>query len=215
MAHSPRGKRYSVELTCTGEACRSIGVVQTEVRAKGLPAARDAASVTGMRRLVAIIAVALVSAAAPAAASDDESALSVSLAYGTYAIPDYNPHGAVLGVEYERGFSDALAWRISGGAGGYTLDGQRSYSGHLTAGLTYLFDVLKYVPYANLGVGAIVIGGGEVDTQVKALIEIGAGLDVLHSRSLSYGVQLRFESFASQTAFFTAGVRATWRWGFF
>jgi hypothetical protein len=161
-----------------------------------------------------MLAVALVSAAGPAAASDDESALSVSLAYGTYAIPDYNPHGMVLGAEYERGFSDALAWRVSGGAGGYTLDGQRSYSGHLTVGLTYLFDVLKYVPYANLGVGGIVLGGG-MNTQVKGLIEIGAGLDVLHSRSFSYGVQLRFESFANQTAFFTAGLRATWHWGFF
>jgi hypothetical protein len=168
-----------------------------------------------MTRLVALIAVVLVSAAAPAAASDGESALSVSLGYGTYSIPDTNPHGGVLGVEYERGFSDALSWRVSAGGGGYALNGQLSYSGHLIAGITYLFDVLKYVPYANLGVGGIVIGGGDVDTQVNGLIELGAGLDVLHSRSFSYGVQLRFESFVSQTSFFTAGVRATWRWGFF
>lgn len=161
-----------------------------------------------------MIVVALVIGARPAWASDDESALSVSLGYGTYTIPDYRPDGSVLGVEYERGFSDTFSWRVAGGAGGYYGSDLLTYSGHVVFGLTYLFDVIKYVPYANLGVGGIVIGG-DVDTRLSALVELGLGLDVLRSRSFSYGVQIKFESFVQQTSFFTAGMRATWRWGFF
>ena len=127
-------------------------------------------------------------------ASDGDSALSMSLGYGTYAIPDYAPSGSVLGVEYERGFSDTMGWRIAGGGGAYIGDGRLSYSGHAVVGLTYLFDVLKYVPYANLGLGGIVIYDSEFETRTSALIELGVGLDILHSRSFSYGVQLRFES---------------------
>lgn len=159
-----------------------------------------------------LFAVAL---ATPTAASDDESALSLSLGYGTYDIPDHSPHGGVLGIDYERGFSDALSLRVSGGAGAYYEDGQTTYTSHVVAGMTYLFDVIKYVPYTSAGLGAIVIAGGEQDTQVNALVELGVGLDVLHSRAFSYGIQAKLEKFLESTAFFTAGMRVTWRWGFF
>lgn len=169
-----------------------------------------------MRIHAALLAAVLVLGAAPprAQAAEGENTLSLFLGYGTLARADQQPSGGVLGLDFERGFSDALAWRLSGGLGTYPGT-PLTYSGHLTAGLTYLFDVLKYVPYANLGVGAIAIGGGDLDPEVSALLELGAGLDVLHSRSFSYGVQLRFESFLEQTSFFTVGVRASWRWGFF
>ena len=75
--------------------------------------------------------------------------------------------------------------------------------------------MLKYVPYVNLGVGGIILGGGDVDLDVTALLEMGGGLDVLHSRSFSYGAVIRFESYIQETAFFTAGLRMTWHWGFF
>lgn len=171
-----------------------------------------------------IAAAALALWTAPAQAAEGETSLSLFLGYGTYALSDYAPHGSVVGVDYERGFSDSLSWRLSGGLGTYRGGGAFSYSGHMVAGLTYLFDVLKYVPYANVGVGAIAIRSPDpallpdtVDaaTEVSALLELGVGVDVLHSRSFSYGVQMRFESFIEQTAFFTLGVRASWRWGFF
>lgn len=160
------------------------------------------------------VLVALAAAPAPVLAADGESALSLSLGYATYIQPEYNPHGGALGMAYERGFSDALSWRISGGAGAYYRD-DLTYSGHLTAGLTYLFDVLKYVPYVNAGLGGIVIAGGDRGVDVKPLIELGAGLDILRSRTSSYGVYVRFETLLQETSFFTAGARVTWRWGFF
>jgi len=151
----------------------------------------------------------------PARAGEDDRALSVSLSYGSYALPDHTPEGSVLGLDYERGFSEVRSFRASTGGGIYFEDGSRSYSGHLVVGITYLMDVLKYVPYVNLGVGGIVIGGDDMDVDVSALLEMGVGLDVLHSRTFSYGAVVRFESYIQETSFFTAGLRMTWRWGFF
>ena len=179
-----------------------------------------------MRLHAAIAAAALIlwTAPSPALAEEGETSLSVLLGYGTYVLPEHTPHGGVVGIDYERGFSDALSWRLSGGLGTYRGGGAFSYSGHMVAGLTYLFDVLKYVPYANVGVGAVAIRGPDpdllpdavaVETDVSALLELGVGLDVLRSRSFSYGVQMRFASFVEQTALFTLGVRASWRWGYF
>jgi hypothetical protein len=170
-----------------------------------------------MRTATAIfLLAALLALPAPGLAADGERALSATLGYATYSLPEYTPHGAALGLDYERGFSDALSWRISGGAGIYYRDGL-SYSGQLTAGLTYLFDVLKYVPYVNAGIGGIVIvdPGAEPAVDFSPLAEIGVGLDVLRDRTSSFGVYLRFETLLQETSFFTAGVRSTWRWGFF
>ena len=171
--------------------------------------------VTGVVTGVVIIGLCLLSAVAPAHASEGDSALSISLGYGTYAIPDHRPDGGVLGVEYERGISDALSLRLAGAGGLYVGDGQTSYSGQLVAGMTYLFDVIKYVPYASAGVGGIVIAGGEDGSRLSALVELSVGLEVLHSRRFSYGVQLRAETFIQETSSFAAGVRATYHWGFF
>lgn len=151
----------------------------------------------------------------PALASDGENALSLSANYGTYLIPDYSPHGGVIGIAFERGFSDSLSWRVAGGGGLFYGSDQLTYSGHLTVGMTYLLDVLKYVPYVELGAGAIAIAGGELETRIKPLIQVGLGIDVLRSRTFSYGIRLEFESLLQETSFFTLGVRATWRWGFF
>ncbi len=167
-----------------------------------------------MRLPSLVLAGALSALALPAAASEDDSALSISLGYGTVSVPDHQLHGGVLGLEYERGISDVLAWRIAAG-GGFYYEDAAAWSSQGTLGLTYVLDVLKYVPYAMVGVGGIVVGGGELETDASALIELGGGLDILHSRELSYGLQVKFETLLQETSFFTAGARITWRWGFF
>jgi hypothetical protein len=154
-------------------------------------------------------------APAPAAAADGENSLSVYLGYGTYQLGELQPHGSVLELAYERGFSDALSWHVIGGGGLYRGGGALAYSGQLSAGFTYVLDVLRYVPYVTAGVGGVVTGGGDQGTTLSPLIALGAGLDILHSRRFSYGIELRVESLLARTSFFTAGVRATWRWGYF
>lgn len=155
-------------------------------------------------------------APAPAEASPGESALSSSLGYAGYTLSDqeHSDAGALLGIEYERGITDALWLRGQAGFGAYPF-GAWSHSGDATLGLTYAIDVLKYIPYVKAGAGALVVGGSDVDARLYPLVEAGAGFDVLHSRSLSYGLEARVETFVEGTAFFTAGVHVSYRWGFF
>ena len=163
----------------------------------------------------AAVLLTLCAAQAPVAASDGETAVSVFAGYARFSVPDYDLDGGGLGVDYERGFSEILSWRVSAGGSVHSAEDGMAYSAHATAGITYLFDVLKWVPYANLGVGAITITGDGIDREVHPLIELGFGIDRLASRTFSYGVQVRVESFITNTAFVTGGVRLTWRWGFF
>ncbi len=152
----------------------------------------------------------------PAAADEGESALSVGLSFASFTIPDHDGQGGALGIEYERGLSDAFWLRLS--ATGAVLDGGDDgtrYAGHAAVGLTYVVDVLKYVPYLHAGIGAVALGGGAVDGELHPVAEIGVGLDVLARRGLSYGAFARLGSFLDDSAFVTAGLRMTWRWGFF
>ncbi|HTM19191.1 MAG TPA: hypothetical protein VL172_01745 [Kofleriaceae bacterium] len=162
----------------------------------------------------ALLAVTL--SAGPAAAGEDDRSISASLGYATFSVPDHTPHGGSLDVAYERGFADALSFRAEVGGGAYPIGtGSPGYSLQAAVGLTYLFDVVRYVPYIHAGVGGILLTAPDLDPDLSPLVELGIGLDILHSRTWSYGAAARFESFVNDTAFFTAGVRLSYRWGFF
>jgi hypothetical protein len=167
-----------------------------------------------MLRCLALVAVALTGFGRPAVAGEDDRSLSVSASYATFDGEEGSPDGAVLGLDYERGLSDSVWFRASAGAGLY-CNACWAYSAYLTAGLSYALDVLKYVPYVTAGVGALLVGGEQVDNDIRPIAELGAGLDVLRSRTLSWGPSVRFEYFPGERAFLTAGLRLTWRWGFF
>ena len=167
---------------------------------------------------VALLALAAAAVAPRAAAADEgESALSVGLSLATFSITDHDGQGGALGLEYERGLSDAFWVRASAGGALYhggDPDGA-SYAGHAALGLTYVIDVLKYVPYLHAGIGAAALGGGELETDIHPVAELGIGLDILARRGLSYGAFARLGSFLDDSSFVTAGLRITWRWGFF
>lgn len=167
-------------------------------------------------------------AATRAAAGEGESALSGSIGVGTFSLPGEEDDevagpvlGGVAGVTYERGFSEALSWRVELGAGGYgggalDDDGGLSWSAHAAGGLVYRFDVLKYVPYGLLELGVSVVDGASVpDREIDPLVVIGGGLDVLQSRDLSWGIEGRLASFAGDTTLLSLSVRITRRWGYF
>lgn len=168
-----------------------------------------------MRFTPAVAALLVLGIATPAIADEGESALSVALTYNTFHIPEHSPSGTGLGIDYERGVTDVLWLRASAGGGVYFGDEAFAYSSHGTVGVTYALDVIKYVPYVNLGLGGIVITAENIDTDLHPLVELGGGLDVLVSRNLSWGVRARFESYLDRTAFVSAGARLSWRWGFF
>jgi hypothetical protein len=170
----------------------------------------------------ALLVCALFLLSAPAQAAEGESMLSLTPSFATFSLTvgegsdaeQIDATGGNLLVEYEHGLSDVVWFRAASGGGLYRADGRTAWSASGVAGITYALDVLKYVPYANLGAGAMVVGGGPFDTEVKAYLELGFGLDVLQSRSFSWGVALRYDSFASQISYFTVGARVTWHWGY-
>lgn len=165
------------------------------------------------------------------ARADDEQALSVGLGYATFSAPgeaegNMEPEavsptvGGALAVTYERALGSDIALRaeLAGGMfyGGNT-DEQSSTSYALLgdAGITYRFDVFKYVPYAFAGLGAVVAGGGPIDRGTDFVLVVGGGLDKLLSRERSLGGEIRIASFGGDITVVTAGVRGTVRWGFF
>jgi hypothetical protein len=168
--------------------------------------------------------------AAPAWA-EGERALSVGLSWATFSVPGVaegnmeppavtpDVGGALAGI-YEHSLSTDFSLRgeLAGGLfyGGEGMDQSAlSYAGLADVGATFRFDVLKYVPYAFGGVGAVMTTGGPIGSNATFVLAIGGGLDVLASRSKSWGIEGRFVSFGGDVTLFTLGLRATTRWGYF
>ncbi|HEV7557779.1 MAG TPA: hypothetical protein VGO00_20075 [Kofleriaceae bacterium] len=176
-------------------------------------------------------ALCLTISVAGVAHAEGERALSVSLGWATFSVPgkkmgNMEPpsvtpdFGGTLGGIYEHGLSDDLSLRgeLAGGlfyGGNGDTQTATSWAGLADVGIVFRFDVLKYVPYAFAGIGVVGAGGGPIDRNTDAVLAIGGGLDILASRSRSYGVEARLASFGGDVTLFTLGLRATVRWGFF
>ena len=167
---------------------------------------------------VRLLALSVLLAPATAAAVDGESLLSatplVSWLTLTARPSDVTGLGGGLAIDYQRGLSDTWWFRAAAAGALHDSDDGRLWLGSATVGLTYAIDVLRYVPYTGIGLGVAVVGG-PVDTAAKPYLELGLGLDVLQSRTWSWGVDARLSSFASGIAIFTIGPRITLRWGYF
>lgn len=177
---------------------------------------------------ICVLLIALVSARV--AYADGESALSVSLGWATFsapgkpmdrqAPPTLSPDvGGVLAVSYERAISSDFGVRgeLAGGVfygGAQPMQSNTSFAALGDAGIVYRFDVLKYVPYAFVGVGGVAAGGGPVNGGAEFVVVLGGGLDWLVSRERSYGLEARVASFGGDITVVTFGVRGTVRWGF-
>jgi hypothetical protein len=180
--------------------------------------------------LAALPALAL--GAGPAQA-ESEQAVSVGLGWATFSAlgeamdnmepPSLSPTiGGSLGVSYERhiGTDVALRGELVGGlfyGGGDEKEQESQTSNALLVdlGVALRFDVLKYVPYAFAGLGAITTGGGPLERDTAPVLVVGGGLDWLQSRQRSYGLEARIASFGGDVTVVTIGVRGTTRWGYF
>jgi len=168
------------------------------------------------------LALALVLVPGAAFADAGESALSAAIGGGTFTRPGMKADttigptaGAVAQISYERGFSESWSWRVDAQGGGY-LGGGFSWSAEGAAGIVYRFDVLKYVPYGMVELGASEVGGGPIPTPAFApVVMVGGGVDWLTGRDRSWGLEARVASFAGDTTAVSVAIRTTWRWGFF
>jgi len=129
-------------------------------------------------------------------------------------------YGGSLGFTYEHSLSTDFSLRgeLAGAmfyGGNSEAQSALSGAGLVDIGATFRFDVLKYVPYAFGGVGALLTGGGPIDRDPQIVFAVGGGLDILLSRKRSWGVEARVASFLGDVTVFTLGVRGTHRWGYF
>lgn len=127
--------------------------------------------------------------------------------------------GALAGIyEHAVGSDFSLRGELAGGLfyGGHEEDDSAlSYAALVDVGAVYRFDVLKYVPYAFGGVGAVMTSGGPIGSHTTLVLAVGGGLDVLASREKSWGIEARLASFGGDVTIVTLGLRATTRWGYF
>lgn len=171
-----------------------------------------------------------IAGAGAAARADGETAVSASVGWATFsgtgkrvgkqAPPTLSPDlGGALSFAYERAISGDFSLRgeLAGGVfygGGRATDAKTSLAALGDAGVTFRFDVLKYVPYAFAGLGGVTAGGGPLDRSTEFVLVIGGGLDWLQSRERSYGFEARLASFGGDMTILTVGLRGTVRWGF-
>jgi hypothetical protein len=180
-----------------------------------------------MVRAGVVLAVAAVAGTARA----DEQAASVGVGWATFSVPgkkmgNMQPPavtpdiGGALSGMYEYALSTDVSLRgelaFGGFYGGETKGHSAgSFAGLGDAGVAFRFDVLKCVPYAFAGLGGVHTWGGPIDHGTDLVVVIGGGLDFLSSRERSWGIEARLASFGGDVTLFTAGVRGTYRWGFF
>lgn len=179
-------------------------------------------------RIGALVLIALFGGSARA---DGERALSASLGWATFstpgkamgnqAPPTLSPDiGGALALSYEHAVSTDFSLRaeLAGGlfyGGGGAMQSNTSYALLGDAGVVFRFDVLKFVPYAFGGLGAVASGGGPIEGGADVVLVLGGGLDWLQSRERSLGVEARVASFGGDMTVVTVGIRGTLRWGFF
>ena len=128
--------------------------------------------------------------------------------------------GGSIGISYEHSVSSDFSLRgeLAGAIfyGGNTeAQSAVSYAGLVDVGATFRFDVLKYVPYAFGGVGALFTSGGPITRDPQPVLVVGGGLDILLSRQRSWGFEARLASFLGDVTVFTFNIRGTHRWGYF
>ena len=163
--------------------------------------------------------------------AESERGLSLGLGWATFSVPgkavgnmeppSISPEvGGAVAVTYEHmvGSDFGLRAELAGGLfyGGAGKDqSNTSYAALGDAGIVFRYDVLKYVPYAFGGLGAVASAGGPIDRGLDFVVAVGGGLDILASRAKSYGFEARLASFGGDITVFTLGVRGTTRWGYF
>lgn len=178
----------------------------------------------------------VIAAAAGPAHAEGERALSVAAGYATFSTPGVkmgsmappditSDWGLNLSLAYEHTLGTDFSLRAElggaffrGGDDPKKSQSPSSFAGVAAIGFAYRFDIFKYVPYAFGGIGGVVAGGGPIDQHGASdefVVQLGGGVDWLVRRDRSYGIEVRFASFAGDISITTISFRASTRWGFF
>ncbi len=124
-------------------------------------------------------------------------------------------------------FTDALTLGVNASASSnqVTEKGGRSLVMSQAVGVTYALDIIQIVPYAGIYAGVYEMsGGGLAKTQVKGGAQVALGVDYVHSRDFTFGLELRAHALPGEflasptnpTPFYaTTFLKAEYTWGWF
>jgi hypothetical protein len=140
---------------------------------------------------------------------------SLAVSYERHVGTDFALRAELVGGLFYGGADEQDGKDGKDGKDGQPAPSQTSNALLADVGAALRFDVLKYVPYAFVGLGAVTTGGGPLDRGTDLVLVIGGGIDWLQSRARSYGLEARLASFGGDVTVVTVGVRGTARWGYF
>lgn len=164
-----------------------------------------------MRSLAISIACSLACWASPSRAVEHEHHLGASL--GPSALDVSDKSGLMIGaggaVHYAYGLSDAFNLVAEGSSAIVALDAKldtpdtphtRPAAVHtLGIGAAYVFDILRWVPYAGLLAGGAYLHGGTIDKGVAAAsAQLALGLDYKFNFQFAAGVAYRQHFFLTK-----------------
>jgi outer membrane protein with beta-barrel domain len=135
------------------------------------------------------------------AAGEREWQIALRAGVGTVNVDGRKPWGIAGGLDIEYGLTDAWAVRASLEASSHGVDKDNEmdmrpagkvYTDAALLGVTYTFDVLRLVPYANLQAGLIQLGGAVTTPQSLLAMELGVGADYFVSRHFMTGLSFHY-----------------------
>lgn len=176
----------------------------------------------------AVLALSL--APSPAAAVERENAIGVDATATMLQVSDKSSPdvGGGVGLHYTYGISDAFNFVADAGwslvalnevvADSTTPHTRPTNVTNVDAGVAYVLDVLRWVPWGAAELGGYALQGGTVDG-VKLLpgAALAVGLDYRFNRSWAAGLELRehflFTEMSTYPTFTQALVRFEYVWG--
>jgi len=162
--------------------------------------------------------------ARPVFGEKGEVALGGSLMYSVVKWDSRHPSGGGAALEATYGLTDWLSLRATALATVHAAPKDEDAglpSGALTVGggfvgVRYVFDVLRVVPFADIGIGALVARGAGHGIRFDLGVDVGLGVDYLYSRRVTFGLAVRYHAFATDMGtlpvYLTVGPRVGLRW---
>jgi hypothetical protein len=174
---------------------------------------------------------ALFLAAAPAEAIEQQHHLGLAPTMGILSIDDKSTPSVGLGgaLHYAYGLSDQWNFTLSASSVVVAADQKQDFptSPHTRpaavhqagVGVSYVIDILRWVPWIGIEGGACLLTGGTLDgSLVVPDISAGAGLDYQISRTIAVGLagreHLMFSKLDTYPVYLTGMLRFEVMWGY-
>ncbi|MBI2393569.1 MAG: hypothetical protein HYV09_28585 [Deltaproteobacteria bacterium] len=176
--------------------------------------------------LVSGIALSLSLSAEPSRAAEGVKRIGVQAGFaGMSSEGKFAGYGGALSA----GWSITDAWTLgiiaAASSNQVAAKGGRSLVLSQAVGVSYALDIIQIVPYFGVYVGAYELtGGGLQGTQVKPGAQLAFGLDWVHSRTFTFGLELKAHALPGDflrqpdnpTPFYaTTFLKAEYTWGWF